>query len=221
MKLSILTAILDGDKLVHETARAMLETLALGNVEWVIKDSRSAFNTDLLPLANLDGVKLVARTDDSLYDALNQALQTATGDYFMVLGAGDTLRPSAPRALSSMLTSLGGEFRSGFFPIYHVKRQELLPARPDLIHIGMTTPHPGCILNTDGAREIGCFDSRYRIAADYDLVVRYLRRWSKFVIAQIPIIDFLGGGLSERYYRETALETALIRERIILNSPSQ
>jgi hypothetical protein len=69
----------------------------------------------------------------------------------------------------------------------------------------MTIPHPGCFVRASAYSRWGVFDTRYRIAADYDLLLRFQSNGATFFDLRQPVARFRGGGVSSRPF-------ALLRE---------
>jgi hypothetical protein len=208
---SVITALKGVDVDIEETAASL--PVELGDVEWLIKSDLGFVDQRLAKFARSENVRIIASADRSLYQALNQALAIARGRYFIVLGSGDLLREgSIPRLIETVRTA-DNQACSVFFPVFMRAHGKVFAARPQLLHTGMTTPHPGAVLVTQNALQIGGFDERYRIASDYDLLCRYIKRWPRAIISDQVIVDFKGGGISDVLSAESSIEAALVRQR--------
>lgn len=147
-------------------------------------------------------VKVESRPDGGVYFAINRALERACGDYILVLGAGDTLRPGVLDAVRKVLLESPppdavygdvwmvengsrylGEFEPGDFFRYNVCQQALFYRRELVV-------------------EMGGFDTRYPVLSDYEFNVRLFSR-KGVRIRYLPMIvcDYLGNGLSSRAWR--------------------
>jgi glycosyltransferase involved in cell wall biosynthesis len=77
----------------------LVESLRLqsdNRFEWVVADGGSIDGTlEILKSASDLNVVMSVQPDFGIYDALNRALRMASGDYYVVLGADDTLAPDA------------------------------------------------------------------------------------------------------------------------------
>ncbi len=95
--LSVITATFNAGELLPRLV-ASLQAQTDQNFEWVVADGGSSDAT-LKILAdaktNLRQVVVSSQPDFGIYDALNRAVQLSTGDYYLVLGADDTLAPDA------------------------------------------------------------------------------------------------------------------------------
>jgi glycosyltransferase len=213
MLLSLVTATLNADPLINETAGSIHGHPT--EIEWVIKDSSPVVDRRLAGLCITKGARVAASVDTSLYEALNQALPICTGDYVMILGAGDTIIGANVAHLLAALRTARTHKAACFFPVVMDKTGKLFQARPDLLAQGMTTPHPGAILWRERIIEVGGFDIGYKIAADYDLLCRYLTKWPERYTFDTPVVSFRGGGISDRNPGIAKLEETLIRARSI------
>lgn len=214
MLLSIITATYQSDPNVVETAGSIIPHLG-GEIEWIIKDSSQEVDSELLSGGVLEGARIFFKKDKSLYQGLNQALEMASGKYFLVLGAGDGLINSAVQQLIHQLmqNDLEDLVDIFFYSMLHQGKNSVFRPEPLSLHVGMSCPHPAIIMKTEYAREIGFFDERYLIASDYDLTLRYFNRYRRYLRSEMVISEFKGGGMSEIKTEETALETMLIKIR--------
>jgi len=220
-KLSIITALLDSDEQIFGTAGSVLPQLQDG-VEWLIKNSSTNPSAELQRLVDSNKhIKLVAQVDGGLYDGLNQALDHATGVYFQVLGAGDHLADAAVDHMLAAIDENDNKFKmdSIYFPVYHLGYQRLLKPVPTQIHEAMNCPHPGALLKVELCKSIGGFNLGYRIASDYELIARYLKKWTGVMVGEHAVVNFAGGGMSETRGYECMLETELVKVRIFGKHP--
>lgn len=214
--LTIVTGLLEGDTNIVETANSVIPQLN-GKASWLIKNSSPNPISSLLSYREMKDVKVFCQQDSSLYSGLNQALSWVDGDFFLVLGAGDTLEPGAIDFIHQ--TVLQNPSIDGFyFAVRLAKSGRILAPKPAEINVRMACPHPGAILNTQKVRSLGGFDERYQIASDYDLLCRYIKNHSSSGWSEQFIVNYMGGGLSDQRALEGFLEEELIRLRI-WNSP--
>jgi GT2 family glycosyltransferase len=62
----------------------------------------------------------------------------------------------------------------------------------------MTVIHPACFVRKDVYSQIGLFDERYQVAADYDFVYRCRKAGVRFVRAPEVMVNVRRGGFAER-----------------------
>jgi hypothetical protein len=209
---TVITPLLDSNPLILDTFEA-LEGQLNEQICWLVKNSAPDHAHALDRLRRHEHVVYVERADTSLYDAVNQALETVESEYYFVIGAGDRLAPDAVPLLTGCLDRFGAMDALFFAARRHPVDLTFLP-RPEQLAGGMTTPHPGAVLKTECSRRIGGYDTRYRIAADYDHVSRYAQRYPNCGKNDHVLTHYLGGGVSEARLLESFIESCLVRLRV-------
>lgn len=138
--------------------------------------------------------------DRGIYDAWNQALMHARGEYVCFLGADDIWHE--PSTLQRIFRAVGDE------------QYDLVTGRGVLVdgngtayhEFGsawdykkvmrrMTICHPGALHRRDLFQRFGAFDTGYRISADYAFLLR-LPADSRVLHLDMPIADVADGGIS-------------------------
>ncbi len=209
---TILTALLDCDDEIRRTADTLLPQMQTG-VKWVIKNSSMRSSPYLMELANDPNINIIYQADKSLYQGLNQGLEHCNTEFVQVIGAGDEFRPGSIKAILDAERQ-AENFDALFFGVMQKQNGRPIIPAPGEITKRMACPHPGTILRLERIKMIGGFDEKYRIASDYDLICRYLRAYPKCAFSAYLVIDYQGGGLSERAAVEGFLEEELIRIRV-------
>lgn len=122
----------------------------------------------------------VSERDNGIYDAMNKGLDRATGDIVCFLNADDQY--AHPRVLSHVarqmrdyqLDALMGDV--GFFheqsPLRMVRRYRSNRFNPSRLAWGWMPAHPALFLSREVIRRVGRFKTDYRIAGDYEFIVR-------------------------------------------------
>lgn len=151
--------------------------------------------------------KVVSEPDGGIYDAMNKGLQLATGDLVGFLNADDVLAHDrviadiAEKAVHEAADVVYGDlvyvssgnlgrvvrsWRSGRFS----RRQ---------LSLGWMPPHPTLYVRHTLMRKLGGFDISYKIAADYDLMLRCLRE-PGVKVSYLPqvLVKMRTGGASNR-----------------------
>ncbi|MCQ2266199.1 MAG: glycosyltransferase [Bacteroidaceae bacterium] len=134
--------------------------------------------------------ELIVRSepDEGLYDAMNKALQLATGDYILFLNAGDTLH--SPTTLSQLAEHIFAHSIGKNRPavIYghtdlvdehgtFLRHRRLAPSHQlNWRHFrsGMLVCHQSFMARTDLAQQFSYQDKRYRYSADFDWCIRIM-----------------------------------------------
>lgn len=138
--------------------------------------------------------------DGGIYDAWNKALEHASGDYVMFLGADDAL--DHPTTLARIFDAVGGltpDLVTGLGLLVSPGGDPLLRfGRPwdfRKVERRMTVCHPGMLHRRRLFELHGRFDTGYRICADYDFILR-LPASTTGVHVDMPIARIRDAGIS-------------------------
>lgn len=142
------------------------------------------------------GLKVVSEKDTGLYNALNKGVRDANGEWFYVLGCDDYIPHPAVfdellQGASEDVDVIAGKVeieRNACRCRSWEKRRRIL--------IGMPYGHQGMLAKTAIVREVGGFDERFRIAGDYDMVLKFHLLRKKIVFTDKTIGIFSVGGMS-------------------------
>ncbi len=131
----------------------------------------------------------LSEPDHGIYDAMNKGIDRADGDYILFLNAGDTLASSD---ILERLASLDADFLYG-----DSRESDRIKRAYHDITRGMMTHHQAMVYRRAAIGDLR-FDTRYKIAADYDFTRRFLQRTSNALYVPAVLCDFESGGLSQK-----------------------
>jgi len=242
LKITVATVTYNAGTLIDRTIRSV-EEQDYPYVEHVIIDGNSQDET--LELVHhyqernsvneiRHEIACLSEPDKGLYDAMNKALDMATGRYVIFINAGDTFH--SPTTLSlvakTAITEAGGERNVKKLPavLYgdthlvndngeFLRRRRLTPPERLTWHSfknGMLVCHQAFFARTDIARRMH-YDRRYRLSADYDWCIRIMREGERLGLPltnlHIVVADYLSGGLSKKHHRASLWERLTIMVR--------
>ena len=183
--------------------------------EYIVMDGLSKDNTvEMAKAADIPNARIFSSSDKGLYDAMNKAIDEATGDYLIFLNAGDAFH--APDTLQTIADAIVANGRPdivyGQTQLVNANRQRIgdrhLIAPEELTFKsfaqGMLVCHQAFIASRKIAQH---YDLQYRFSADYERCLRCLKQSSKNVYVPHTIIDYLSEGLT------TANRKASLKER--------
>ncbi|WP_414637037.1 glycosyltransferase family 2 protein [Arenimonas sp.] len=140
--------------------------------------------------------------DGGIYDAWNKAVAMARGEYVMFLGADDALESATTMSrvfaligdrefdLVSGIGVLVDDAGVGYHRFGGAWNHRKVGRR-------MTICHPGALHRRDLFDRFGCFDTSYRICADYDFILR-LPQDTRALFFDAPIARIRDAGVSRR-----------------------
>jgi glycosyltransferase involved in cell wall biosynthesis len=148
---------------------------------------------------------------DGIYPAMNHGLDNATGRFTYFLNAGDRLH--APDVLKKVEHKLGNRNSTWVFgPVEitdHVSNNSTTTPQWDyqkekknFFARGLFPPHQGTFASTQLLRDLGGFDPKYSISADYALFLK-LSQITDPEEVDFPIANFVTGGVSTHKWRES------------------
>ena len=166
------------------------------NVEHIIIDGASKDNTVGIIKSMANRVsQIVSEPDCGIYDALNKGIRLANGDIIGFLHADDEL--ADPGTLACVISGFKDDDTSGVFgDLVYVDKGNInnilrywksRPFQSANLKYGWMPPHPTLFLRKEVYQKFGLFDLDYKIAADYEFILRILKD-SKLLIEYIPSI---------------------------------
>ncbi len=181
MKVSIITVVFNGVHTIKDTIESVLSQ-NIKDLEYIIIDGNSDDGTiDIVKSYGNRISKFISEIDNGLYDAINKGIKLATGEIIGILNADDfyidnfVLQKVVNKFESQKIDSIFGNilFVNNYNlnkTIRHVKGNIFKPSR---IKYGFMPPHPTIFIKRKIFEQYGLYKTDYRIAADFELVVRF------------------------------------------------
>ncbi len=206
MKISIITATFNSEKTIRSTLQSV-DNQTYKNIEHIVIDGKSTDKT-LEIVAKFSSVsKVISEKDSGVYFALNKGIKKASGDVIGFLHADDffandlilekiaeKFKDTNADILYADLDYVAFEnhkkiirhWKSGDFSFKKLKK-------------GWMPPHPTFYVKKSIYDRLGYFDTSFSIAADYDLMLRFLSdKTLKVVYLPEVTVKMRVGGISNR-----------------------
>lgn len=207
MKVSIITATYNSSETIIDTVKS-LEQQSYPDIEYIIVDGASKDNTLEVVRQNCTRVStIISEPDKGIYDALNKGIQAATGDVIGFLHSDDLF--AYPDAVADMIATLEkNQSQAAYADLAYVSKEDTDKMvrlwtsgdyQRNKMLSGWMPPHPTFYMKRELYLSLGHFDLGFKIAADYDSLLRYL--WSNNVsMSYLPkvLIKMRVGGASNR-----------------------
>ena len=207
MKISLITVTYNCENTLEDTFRSVKEQKCQ-ELEYIVIDGGS---TD-------KSVEIIERygeiitfwsssPDEGIYDAMNKGLKKATGDYVGFLHADDIFFSA------NTLTKLMSELKEHNPDVLYgdleyvnsadtnkvIRRWKSCEFSSELLGKGWMPPHPTIYVKHDVIRKTGFFDTSFRIAADYDYILRlFTQKGLKILYLPVVIVKMRMGGASNK-----------------------
>lgn len=123
----------------------------------------------------------VSEGDEGIYDAMNKGIDAATGEIICILNADDCFADGT--VISKVVNTFKkSEVKLVYSDIAYVNRKMEIKRKwkagegsPIKTKLGWHPPHPGVFVCSDVYEIFGLFNTTFKIAADYDFLVRVLK----------------------------------------------
>lgn len=184
MKVSIITVVWNNKETIKDAIESVLNQTYL-NIEYIVVDGASNDGTvEIIKNYENKISKFISEKDKGIYDGLNKGIDLATGDIVAFLHSddlyeNDTIIEDIAKEFSkdNSLDGIYGDL------IYTYKDDTSKVLRywkskdfhKDLLSQGWMPAHPTLFLKKDIYNKFGKFDLDFKIAADYDFMLRVLK----------------------------------------------
>lgn len=207
MNITIITAVYNR----AETIGQALESVAAQDyrdVEHIVIDGASTDGT-LVEIKNRarPGMRVISEPDEGIYDALNKGIAAATGDVVGLMHSDDFF------AYSDVLSDVAHSFEDTGADAVYGDLDYVSASDPGKIirswksgafsrrkiARGWMPPHPTLFVRREVFDRLGVYDTSYRIAADYDAILRWFGKGG-ITPAYLPkvLVKMRVGGESNR-----------------------
>lgn len=230
MKISIITATYNSAKTLKDTLESVLMQ-TYTNYEHIIIDGDSKDETMQIVKEyekRYNGkLRYISEKDKGLYDAMNKGIKISQGDIIGILNSDDIY------AHENVLKNIVNCFEKTNCDASHAnlvfmdeetmsKPQRVWKSENGKLENGWHPAHPTLYLKRQVYEKIGVFNLKYRIAADYDFMIRMLKdKDIKLSYIDDTIIYMRLGGISTNgirgYYKNLKESHKVLVENKIPN----
>lgn len=203
MKISVITITYNSEKTLRDTIESVLGQ-SYKDIEYIIVDGKSKDSTCDIVREYGDRIsQFVSEKDNGLYDALNKGIRMATGDVVGFMHSDDIY--ASPDSLKLIAEAFTVKIEVPGKTVYAdaVYGDLVYVDKDDTSKIvrfwrsgkfsrtraltGWMPPHPTFYMKREVYVQRGGFNTTFKIAADYESILRYLVRF-KINTYYIPII---------------------------------
>jgi glycosyltransferase involved in cell wall biosynthesis len=184
VKVSIITVCFNSEQTIRDTIESVLGQ-TYGDIEHIIIDGASHDRTVEIAQNYLAHItKLVSEPDQGIYDAMNKGIHMATGDVIGMINSDDFY--ASNKAIEMVVDAMAdGEFDACFGDLCYVDKND--PGRivrywkanafeAGAFARGWAPPHPTFFVRRSVYERFGVFDLGFSIAADFELMMRFLEK---------------------------------------------
>lgn len=217
LKISVITVCLNAEDGIRRTIESVLCQI-YSSIEYIIIDGGSTDGTESILNEYKESIsKLYIEKDDGVYDAMNKALEIASGDFILFMNAGDQF--ATEFAIKNVMKAV-----CDLDSIYYGDALFVDPSRSrSYIYGGRFSIYRFCTENIchqsifypRSAYKRYRYDLKYKLFADYVYNMKLWAKKYKFVYVEEVISIFRLDGLSSSGY-----DSVMLRDRgqIIFNN---
>jgi len=207
IKVSIITVSFNSVATIPDTINSVVNQ-SYPNIEYIIIDGASSDGTrDVINSYGQKITKFTSESDNGIYDALNKGIKLASGDIVGILNSDDffynsmVIEKIVKAFIDNRIDAVIGDVQfvdpvqtSKVVRYYSSKKFNLSKFR-----FGFMPPHPSFYVKRELFEKLGYYKTDYKIAADYELLLRFLSiHGIKCKYLGMPFVSMRTGGVSNK-----------------------
>ncbi len=205
--ITVITVVFNGESTIKDTIESVLGQ-TYDNVEFIIIDGGSTDKTLDVIRRYQDKIDYwISERDRGLYDAMNKGIALASGNYIGMLNSDDYFASSSSlEILASNMNSTNADLIFATLDIVDSRNPDRILRKyrvrtysSFLMRIGIMPPHPTVYCKKTVYLHAGPYRLDYRIAADFEMLVRLLLRHKvTWHFVDEVVVKMRAGGISTR-----------------------
>jgi len=211
---SIITPTLNSEKTIEATVRSVISQ-RFSSLEYIIIDGLST-DTTIYKIQEIEKKLIIVQEKDlGIFDAMNKGISSSHGQVIGIINSDDWYLPGTFERVREEFDSTGADVVVGGVDIF--KEQIFVSSRihhPNELNFHMLS-HPAVFVRSSVYKDIGTFNLEYKIAADYDFLLRAYNSGHRFSSIDQSLAGYSLDGFSDspRNRIRSILETESIRFR--------
>jgi len=208
MKISIITVVYNNSKTILD-AIISVKNQSYVSIEHIIIDGGSTDGTLEILNENMHLFNvLISEKDNGLYDAMNKGINIANGEVIGILNSDDLYNNN--KIISDVMSNFISDTNLDIIygDIIYVKHNNInklvrywksISFSKHNFKKGDIPPHPSLFIKKSIYNEIGLFNLKFKIAADYEFMLRLFKK-STYKSKYLPLlmVKMRTGGISNR-----------------------
>lgn len=202
-KISVVTICFNESRNIIQTMLSVVNQ-TYKNIEYIIKDGMSTDNTNEI-ISNFilyrtdTCIKHLIKKDTGIYDAMNQAIDICTGDWIIFINAGDQF--ISANVLENIFDKkiYESDILYGDVMTQDISGKSIWKANITKMPYKMPFSHQACFIKTELLQKM-YFNLNYKIAADYELLLRCYEQQYQFENINCLVALFSLDGVSSTNY---------------------
>jgi glycosyltransferase involved in cell wall biosynthesis len=225
LRVSIITVCFNAAATIESTINSVLNQ-SYKNIQYIVIDGKSTDNTmDVVNKYTTNISKVVSKPDNGLYEAINKGIALSDGDVVGILNADDifyddSIIETIVKKFNENTTTMSLIGDIAFINTSNkiTRHYSSKNWAPFFLRFGVMPPHPSFYCRRELFSKHGNYRTDFKIAADFELLLRFLliNKVNYKYINQI-IVLMNPGGLSTKNWFSHQIITKEIRKACQLN----
>ena len=207
MKISIVTVVWNNKESIRDAINSVLSQTYI-DIEYIIVDGASTDGTIEIIQSYGDKISMFkSEPDNGLYDAMNKGITLATGDIIGILNSDDFYLDK------NLLSEVMSEFKNKEIDCLYgdlvyvnaintskvIRYWKSKEFKNGLFQKGWHPAHPTFFVKKECYKKFGLFNTKLKISADYELMLRFLEKHKiKSLYINKIFVNMRVGGESNR-----------------------
>ena len=196
---SIITVCWNSEKYIRDTIESVLNQ-TYKNIQYIIIDGKSTDKTlsiiDEYKERFGDRLTLVSEKDSGIYNAMNKGLALVKGELVGIINSDDYYELDAVEKMVEQYKLHGSGVYYGYCKVMKNNKEFTVERRSaEYLHEAQIN-HPTCFVSSEIYQKYGLFNEKYKIVADYELLLRFKEKKVSFFPVDSIISNFRLGGIS-------------------------
>lgn len=181
VKISIITVCLNSKKTIESTIQSVINQ-SYSNIEYIVIDGGSTDGTtDIVNQYKSSITAFISEPDQGIYDAMNKGIALAQGDIIGLLNSDDIYTNN--RTIEDVVYTFekNKNIDACYSDLVYINENNQVirywksnAFKPGSFAYGWTPPHPTFFVKREAYAKYGVFSKEYKIAADVELMMRFI-----------------------------------------------
>ncbi len=209
MKISIITVCYNSVGTIEDTIKSVINQ-DYADLEYIIIDGGSTDGTLGIVGKYKDKIaKVFSEPDKGIYDAMNKGIKLASGDIVGIINSDDFYADN--KVLSKVAHSISTGADACYGDLAYVDRRDVSKQvrywragsyNANKLFRGWIMPHPTFFVKKEIYERFGLFNLSFKIAADYELMLRFLLKGISVAYIPETFVCMREGGHSAKSFKQ-------------------
>jgi glycosyltransferase involved in cell wall biosynthesis len=203
--ISIITVVLNSKILIEETILSVINQKNVP-IQYIIIDGGSTDGTlEIIEKYKNSISIIISEPDGGIYPAINKGISYCNYPLVGLIHSGDKYKPDALFKVYHAFNETHADVIYGDIEVKQKNGVEFIflhqVADHKLLKKRMSIFHPSTFVKLSVYQNFGMYNCEYRLASDYDFLLKLFLKKYRFVRVPIVLATFLSGGFSDQNYK--------------------